>query len=122
MPQRKYNKTKIETKKQTKRIILPTNLMAYNEFSKDTQAFRQYLDEMLLAHPELFPRDIHEGYKLHGMMPPSKKMPHVQLRRIQLAAVDEQERLQVYTIAPCDLLPYMVGDVTFPVIGNQSSL
>jgi len=67
---------------------------------------------MLLIHPELFPNDMHRGYKLHGMMPPSKKMPQVQLRRIQLAALDEQERLQVYTIAPCDLLPYMAGDVT----------
>ena len=67
---------------------------------------------MLHAHPELFPADINQGYKLHGMMPPSTKMPDVQLRRIQLKALDGQERLQVFTIAPCDVLPYMAGDVT----------
>jgi hypothetical protein len=105
MPPRKYNKTKIEFKKRAKRIILPTDLTAYTEFASDAQAFRCYLAKMLLIHPELFPSDIHQGYKLHGMMPPSKKMTHVQLRRIQLAALDEQELLQVYTIAPCDLLP-----------------
>jgi hypothetical protein len=45
-------------------------------------------------------------------MPVSKKMPQVQLRRIQLQALDEQGRRQVYTVAPCDILPYMAGDVT----------
>jgi len=110
MPQRKYNKTKIESQKRTKRITLPTDLIAYNELLPDKKAFRHYLDEMLHAHPELFPGDINQGYKLHGMMPPSKKMPHVQLRRIQLKALDEQEQLQVYTVAPCDVLPYMAGD------------
>ncbi len=112
MPQRKYNKTKIESKKRTKRITLPTDLTTYNALSLNKQAFRQYLDEMLHTHPELFPADINQGYKLHGMMPPSKKMPHVQLRRIQLKALDKQERLQVFTIAPCDVLSHMVGDVT----------
>jgi len=112
MPQRKYSTTKIESKKHTKRITLPIDLAAYMELSPDKRAFRQYLDEKLQAHPELFPCDIDQGYRLHGMMPPSKKMPHVQLRRIQLKTLDEQKRLQVFTIAPCDILPYMTGDVT----------
>ncbi len=112
MPQRKYNKTKIESQKRTKRITLPTDLITYNELLPDKKAFRQYLDEMLRAHPELFPDDMNQGYKLHGMMPPSKKMPHVQLRRIQLKALDKQEQLQVFTVAPCDVLPYMAGDAS----------
>jgi hypothetical protein len=112
MPQRKYNKTKIVSKKRTKRITLPTSLSAYNELSAHTKLFRQHLDEMLKEYPELFPADISQGYKLHGMMPASTKMPDVQLRRMQLKALDEQERLQVFTVAPCDILPYMTGDVT----------
>ena len=112
MPQRKYNKTKIEFKKRTKRITIPTELATYTEISSNKQIFRQHIDKMSEAYPELFPDDIGQGYKLHGMMPPSKKMPHVQLRRIQLKALDEQKRLQVFTIAPCDILPYMAGDVT----------
>jgi hypothetical protein len=39
-------------------------------------------------------------------------MPQVQLRRIQLKATDEQGQRQVFTIAPCDILPYMTGHVT----------
>jgi len=112
MPQRKYNKTKAKSIKHTKRITLPIDLSDYNDILLDKQAFRQYVDEMIQTYPELFPDDISQGYKLHGMMPPSKKMPHVQLRRIQLTVRDEQGQRQVFTIAPCDILPYMSGDVT----------
>jgi hypothetical protein len=47
MPQRKYNKTKVESIKQTKRITLPTDLAAYNARLSDKKAFRQHLDEMM---------------------------------------------------------------------------
>lgn len=112
MPQRKYNKTKVESIKHTKRITLPIDLSTYNELLSDKKAFRQHLDKAMQTYPELFPNDIDQGYKLHGMMPPSKKMPQVQLRRIQLKATDEQGQRQVFTIAPCDILPYMTGHVT----------
>ena len=88
MPQRKYNKTKIESIKHSKRITLPIDLETYNGILHDKQAFRQYLDEMIQTYPELFPDDIDQGYKLHGMMPASQKMPQVQLRRIQLIGRD----------------------------------
>ena len=45
------------------------------------------------------------------MMPVSKKMPGTQLRRIELKSRDAKGKLQVYKIAPCDLLPYMTGNV-----------
>lgn len=112
MPQRKYSKSKIESLKHTKRITLPLDLEAYNEIRHDKQAFRHYLDGMIETYPELFPEDIDQGYKLHGLMPASQKMPQVQLRRIQLTARDTAGQRQVYTIAPCDILPYMVGDVS----------
>lgn len=112
MPQRKYSKTKIESKKHTKRITLPLDLEAYNEIRHDKQAFRRYLDEMIQTYPELFPDEIGQGYKLHGQMPASQKMPQVQLRRIQLRSRDTAGQRQVYTIAPCDILPYMVGNVS----------
>jgi hypothetical protein len=67
---------------------------------------------MIATYPKLFPKDISQGYKLHGLMPASQKMPQVQLRRIQLSACDTAGRRQVYTIAPCDILPYVVGAVT----------
>jgi hypothetical protein len=44
-------------------------------------------------------------------MPTSKKMPEVYLRRIQLKAKDESGQAQVFTLAPCFVLPYMTGYV-----------
>lgn len=46
---------------------------------------------------------------MHGVLPPSKKMPAVMLRRIQLNVKDDQGRAQVFTVAPCFVLPYMTG-------------
>ncbi len=39
-------------------------------------------------------------------------MPDVRLRRIRLQTDDEMGRQLAYTIAPCDLLPYMTGNVS----------
>ncbi|MFQ5433318.1 MAG: hypothetical protein ACE5FD_00420 [Anaerolineae bacterium] len=96
MPQRKFHKTKVQSIKHTKRITLPIDLGSYNERFSDKKAFRQHVDERMETYPELFPDDIDQGYKLHGMMPPSQKMPQVQLRRIQLKALDEQGQRQQF--------------------------
>ena len=77
----------------------------------DKPAFRRLLDEYIEQYPELFPAAIGEGYKWHGMMPASKKMPEVRLRRIQLKAKDETGQAQVFTLAPSFVLPYMTGYV-----------
>ena len=77
----------------------------------DKVAFRHWLNEHITHYPELFPSAISQGYKLHGVMPTSKKMPEVYLRRIQLKAKDESGQAQVFTIAPCFVLPYMTGYV-----------
>ena len=60
-------------------------------------------------HPELFPKKMAQGYKLNGWTEVSKKMPNMQLRRIRLLQADEKGRKLAYTIAPCDVLPYMTG-------------
>lgn len=75
----------------------------------DKSAFRQLLDEYIKDYPEIFPAAIGQGYKLHGRLPQSKKLPEVTLRRIQLKAQDDQGQAQVFTIAPCFVLPYMTG-------------
>lgn len=69
------------------------------------------MDEYIAQYPEIFPTAIVQGYKLHGLMPSSKKMPDIYLRRIQLTAQDERGQSQVFTVAPCFVLPYMSGDV-----------
>lgn len=109
MPQRKYSKEQPEVAKKNKRITLPITLDAYKELEVDAGAFRQWLDGQVRQYPELFPVDIEQGYTLHDILPPSVKLPEVQLRRIRLTEPTENEQAQVFTIAPSEVLPYMVG-------------
>jgi len=97
--------------KGSKRICLPIDRAKYEPMVGDKVAFRQLLNEYIAQYPEIFPSAIDQGYKLHGIMPASKKMPEVYLRRIQLKAKDDSDQAQVFTIAPCFVLPYMTGYV-----------
>jgi hypothetical protein len=108
MPQRECNNTKAENAKQSKRITLPVSCEAYQTIIADQKLFREWLDIMIEAYPELFPQDIEAGYWLCGSHG-SKKMPEVRLRRIKLKAQTPSGKLQVFTIAPSGLMPYMVG-------------
>jgi hypothetical protein len=109
MPQRNYSKKQTKVTKKNKRITLPVTLDAYNELRQDAAAFRQWLDGMIEFYPELFPAEIVKGYTLHDVLPASVKLPDVQLRRIRLAQCAANEPAQVLTIAPSEVLPYMVG-------------
>jgi hypothetical protein len=109
MPQRQYSKKQTKVTKKNKRITLPITLDVYNELKEDAATFRQWLDEMIKVYPELFPSDITSGYTLHDVLPASVKLSQVQLRRIRLNQQDENGQTQVFTIAPSDVLPYMVG-------------
>ena len=112
MPQRQYSKKQTKVTKKNKRITLPVTLDAYNELKEDGAAFRQWLDGMIKFYPELFPVDIASGYTLHDVLPASVKLAKVQLRRIRLNQRNENGQVQVLTIAPSDVLPYMVGLTT----------
>lgn len=109
MPQRKYSKERTKVTKENKRITLPITLAEYNELKDNPVAFRLWLDEMIKSYPELFPADIAGGYTLHDRLPPSAKLADVQLRRIRLTPPDWAGQAQVFTIAPSEVLPYMVG-------------
>ena len=109
MPQRQYSKKQTKVTKKNKRITLPVTLEAYNKLKEDAPAFRQWLDEMIKVYPELFPVDIANGYTLHDVLPASVKLAQVQLRHIRLAQRTESGQAQVFTIAPSEVLPYMVG-------------
>ena len=109
MPQRQYSKKQTKVTKKNKRIALPISLADYNELREDAPAFRQWLDEMIKIYPELFPVDIENGYTLHDVLPASVKLTQVQLRRIRLHQPAESGQRQVFTIAPSNVLPYMVG-------------
>jgi len=90
------------------RICIPIDSDTYTRILEDAPAFRQYVDQMITQYPEVFPRAIAEGYWLHDLLPPSKKLPTVRLRRIKLTAAAAETRT-VFTIAPSFVLPYMTG-------------
>lgn len=109
MPQRKYSTEWIKVSKKNKRIVLPIELEEYNKKRKNRVEFRGWLDEMMEKYPELFPSQMSSGYQLHDILPASKKLTQVQLRRIKLKERDEAGKVQVFTIMPSGVLPYMVG-------------
>lgn len=108
MPQRKCTKTKAEVTRPQKRITLPIEKERYNKIVDDCQSYRNWLDEMIVKHPELFPKNISAGYSLHDNRS-SAKMEGIRLRRISLKAHDVEGKKQVFTIAPSMIMPYFVG-------------
>jgi hypothetical protein len=94
--------------KGSKRICLPIEREEYQRILVDPITFRQFLDVQIAQHPELFPQTITQGYMLHDLLPFSKKIPDMRLRRIQVLGVPATNE-NVYTIAPSFVLPYMTG-------------
>jgi len=109
MPPRECTKTKAELAKASKRICIPIGRAEYDAIVNDRQRFREMLNEFIAKYPELFPTEIGQGYQWYGWRQQSVKMPDVPLRRIGLGVSDEQGRLQVYTVVPSFVLPYMTG-------------
>jgi hypothetical protein len=72
----------------------------YDTLVNDTAAFRAYLDQMIAAHPELFPAAIDEGYCFHGFVE-SQRMD-LTTRRIRL-----KSNGQAYQLRPDTVMPYM---------------
>lgn len=108
MPQRKCTKTKANVTSPLKRITLPIAMEQYRAIVDDRHAYREWLNEMIAQHPELFPQAIASGYTLHDDRS-SSKMAEVCLRRICLKARDAEGKKQVFTIAPSGVMPYLAG-------------
>jgi len=88
---------------------LPIEPEDYQRVLYDPQAFRAELDELMVEFPELFPAAIERGYKLHDILPASKKMPDIRLRRVKVTASDTPFKEEVFTIRPSFVMPYMTG-------------
>jgi hypothetical protein len=79
---------------------------AYDALVEDPAAYRAYVDQQIVEHPELFPADISQGYWLHGMVASEKQ--GLKQRRILL-----KKHRQAYQIRPASMMPYMVGTSEF---------
>src|SRR5664279_5938262 len=108
MPQRQCTKTEADITSACKRITLPITLGKYSEIIGDCCAYREWVDEMIVQHVELFPDAIREGYRLHDERG-SDKLAGLRLRRICLKTYDAEGKEQVFTIAPSGVMPYQVG-------------
>jgi hypothetical protein len=108
MPQRQCTKTKAEVTSSCKRITLPISMEKYREIIGNCCAYREWVDEMIVQHPELFPEAIRDGYTLHDERG-SDKLEDIRLRRICLKIRDAEGKRQAFTIAPSGVMPYLVG-------------
>jgi hypothetical protein len=94
--------------KGSKRICLPIERTDYERIWANPVGFRQWLDPLIAQYPELFPATISQGYTLHDILPASKKLPAIRLRRIKVTDATLPGG-NVFAIAPSFVLPYMVG-------------
>jgi hypothetical protein len=86
-----------------KTICLPLpEGIEYAEWIENSAGYRQYLDEQIAVHPELFPPEIGKGYWLDGFV--FSKRQEMKTRRIILKA-----NRQTYQIRPDTVMPYMIG-------------
>lgn len=108
---RQYSIDPNRSRLESRRIVIPIRYETYQTEMATAEQAKVCINEFMTKNPELFPEAMKRGYKLHGWTT-SKKMPDVRLRRIRLQTADEMGRKLAYTIAPCDLLPYLTGTVS----------
>lgn len=84
-----------------KTICLPIAAgLDYECLVADREAFRQYLNDQIAVHPELFPSGIEAGYRFHGWVESSRQQ--LKTRRILLPSTQE-----AYQLRPDFVMPYM---------------
>lgn len=104
MPQqRKCSQPMRLAAKPSRRIVLPIDRDRYHEVVQNAGVFRAVLDATFQQHPELFPEEMDDGYKLHDIRT-SRKLPGLNIRRVRL-----NRSGGVYRVVPSFVLPYMMG-------------
>lgn len=109
--QRQYSTDKCSKRLESRRLVIPIRYETYEKEMDTPEKAVECIQKYQSDHPELFPPAMAGGFKLNGWTEPSKKMPDKRLRRIRLLEENEEGKRLAYTIAPCDLLPYMTGMV-----------
>jgi len=75
----------------------------YEQCMKDAGAFRQLLNDTYSKYPEIFPRQMAQGFSLHDFTCPSRKQEGFRMRRIKLSDGE------VYQIRPSFMMPYLIA-------------
>jgi hypothetical protein len=98
-----------------KTICIPCSQQQYERIVVDPERFREYLDQQIEAHPELFPPEIRRGYRMKDTY--TSRKTGWQLRRIDL------RNDQSYLVRPSFLMPYLSGrteEVQAPLFSASS--
>ena len=101
--------------REPKTICIPCSQREYERVVDDPVRFRELLDRLIEATPELFPPEIHRGYRMKDVS--TSRKTGWRPRRIDLRN-DES-----YSIRPSFLMPYLSGrteDVQAPLFSASS--
>ena len=75
----------------------------YEQCMKSPKAFRRFVTDMYGRYPEIFPREMAQGFTLHSFTPVSRKQEGFRMRRIELSSGE------VYQVRPSFMMPYLVA-------------
>lgn len=98
-----------------KTICIPCSREQYQQMVGDPVRFREFLDRQIEATPELFPPEVHRGYRMKDFY--TSRKTGWRLRRIDLRNGES------YSIRPSFLMPYLSGqteDVQAPLFFASS--
>jgi hypothetical protein len=97
----------------SRQICLPLDRETYHRIWDDARAVRLLVEDLVIQHPELFPKSMTQGFTLCGKLPPSQKLAGVCLRRVRVTQTDEvgQATTQDFFLRPSFVLPYCCGTV-----------
>jgi hypothetical protein len=97
----------------SRQICLPLDRETYHRIWDDARAVRRLVEDLVIRHPELFPKSMTQGFTLCGKLPPSQKLAGVCLRRVRVTQTDEvgQATTQDFFLRPSFVLPYCCGTV-----------
>lgn len=76
----------------------------YEKFLTDHEAFKAFLDENILNHPELFPVAVIDGYTLDGKTRASAKLDNLQFQKIKISSTGD-----VFSVYPSFVMPYLTA-------------
>jgi hypothetical protein len=88
----------------SKIIRVDYNEDQHKQFLTDPQSFKNFLDEQISNHPELFPSEIVNGYAFHGKGRASKKLDNIKFQKIKIISTGD-----IFNIYPAFVMPNLIA-------------